>query len=104
MSLLSPVKSGVLAISFDEFVERFVPMPNTITAEHGFDCGRGACLYATSGVEAEYIYQRPEKHVWTLLDGHRLLSGRHMENRTGFVVCEVSVAPGLSYVLDLMEG
>jgi hypothetical protein len=69
-------------MSPDDFDEEYKPIKNP----HDKDAGWDGCLFATHGVEHNFVKNQSSKRVWTLLSDNTLVSGYHLIDRVGYIV------------------
>jgi len=81
------------ALTEDDFLARFKPVPNHIDPSRGFD----GCMFETFGEELAHVRAQDRNFVWTILDcdGQILIeSGFHFVNRLGYLITAVPAEPG----------
>jgi hypothetical protein len=53
-------------------------------------CSFGGCMYETFGEELEYVKNKPNKNIWTIVDTDGddllILAGFHFVNRLGYLI------------------
>jgi hypothetical protein len=78
-----------IEMDFDEFVETYKPIPNSIDKNASFD----GLMFETYGEEYEVVKKADEKHIWTYGDGDDggsyVWSGWSFVNRIGYFITEV---------------
>lgn len=82
--------NAVTQITWDEFVDRFVPQPNHLDENASYD----GFMFETFGDELVYIREQDPALVWTILDTDDeivIASGLHFVNRLGYLVCAAPV-------------
>ncbi len=55
------------------------------------DASWSGMMYETYGDEVEFVYNHPQEHVWTWVDGDDgswIISGFHYVNRIGYFITE----------------
>jgi hypothetical protein len=91
-----------LALTEDDFLARFKPVPNHIEPNCGFD----GCMFETFGEELAHVQAQDRNFVWTILDcdGQILIeSGFHFVNRLGYLITAVPTEPDHTYSVALTE-
>jgi len=77
-------------ICWDEFIDSYLPIPNHIDKNAGFD-GHG---FETYGPELTYVQAQCPQNIWTILDcdGEIIVSsGYHHVNRLGYIISRIPV-------------
>jgi hypothetical protein len=81
-----------IAISEDEFDNRYLLVANPFNANAGWD----GCLFETYGEELAFVQRQNPRTVWTLVDGddgeQYVISGFHVVNRIGYLVSSEAVS------------
>jgi len=101
---MTPPTITVHTLDEDTFLVRFEPVTNHFDPNCGFDLGSGGCLFASTGVEYQYVLAQDPRTVWTLIDADGCLyieSGLHFVNRLGYLVTRVRVEPKTAYSVPL---
>lgn len=93
-------------ISYDEFLDTFLPVKNHIDKNAGY----GGFLFETYGEEEEWVRKFADTNpnrVWTLLtgldEGDTLVSGFHYVNRFGYFITEIPFDEGEEIEIILEE-
>jgi hypothetical protein len=95
-----------IQITEETFLERFRPRRNHLNPDASFDFGAGGCLYETFGEELAFVRANDPACIWTIIetDGELcIVSGYHFVNRLGYILCDVPVQDGASYVAEFDE-
>jgi hypothetical protein len=93
------------ALTEDDFLARFKPVPNHLDPDASFD----GCMFETFGEELAYVKAQDRNFVWTMLDCDGQLqieSGFHFVNRVGYLIAAVPTEPDHTYTVaceDLTE-
>ena len=78
-----------------DFYAKYNPEFNQVllkTTEHAPEdmCSFGGCMYETFGEELEYVKQKNNKNIWTIVDTDGddllILAGFHFVNRLGYLI------------------
>lgn len=72
------------SLTWEEFEERFKPIPNPYVAD--------TFMYETYGEELEKVRSYPNSQIWTYTDvdfGSGIYNGYHFVNRIGYFITEV---------------
>lgn len=92
---------------FDNWVETFKPIRNTLTDSASFDDGQGGLMFETYGPELDAVIavanENPRK-VWTWVDGDEgsyVIDGYHLVNRIGYFITEVPAELGKHYGVEV---
>jgi hypothetical protein len=88
-----------VTLTWDEWVEQFKPIKNTITQYPEPDAEYSS--FETYGEEVEFVHSKVEDNlVWTFADGDMcsyLSNGYHYINRINYYVCTVPYDPDKTY-------
>jgi hypothetical protein len=88
-------------INWDEFAEKFKPLPNPIDSNASWD----GCLLETFGDELDHVRSQRPENIWTLINDSdaewpSLTSGYHLVNRLGYIITEV---PHNGAIIDVLD-
>lgn len=76
-------------MKYEEFEILFKPINNDINIDAPF----GGFMFETYGKELEKVLEQKIEHIWTIVsddfDDLYLVSGYHLVNRMGYILCEV---------------
>lgn len=76
-------------LTFEEFVEKYKPIKNTLVEGASFD----GCLFETYGTELHEVRTYDKSNIWTMVDGGNetmwINPGYGIVNRSGYFVTEV---------------
>ena len=75
-------------LSYEDWFETYKPIKNELEADAPYD----GCMFETYGEQLDFIRQRPESRIWTLVDCDGKLyvtSGYHFVNRMGYFITEL---------------
>jgi hypothetical protein len=98
--------STFIELSEDAFDALFPLIPNHLNPNATW-CLKttGGCLFETFGAEIDFVRKHNPRAVWTLIDGdngmQNLISGVHLVNRVGYLVCTVLLPEGVEAQVPL---
>ncbi len=82
-------------MTIDNFYEKYNPEFNQVLLKDA-KCNPedmssfGGCMYETFGKEVEYVKQKPNKNIWTIVDNEDgeliIIAGFHFVNRLGYLI------------------
>lgn len=89
-------------MNIDEWEQNYQPLDNVLVEGGSWDNK----MYETYGKELEYVLAQPTSHIWTWVDGEDgtyLLSGYHLVNRIGYLICEIEEPKAIGVQVDSYE-
>jgi hypothetical protein len=72
-------------MTYDYWVDNFIPIVNTIAEDHGEDL----IYFDTHGDEGEFVKTQPNENIWTEVDGDSgtyIIAGYHWVNRIQYYI------------------
>lgn len=88
----------------DDFDRHFTLVKNQLCD----DASWNGCLFEIFGDEVQYVFEQPEAHVWTWIEGSEtedtfLVSGRHYVNRIGYLITKEAVSDDAFFEINLEQ-
>ncbi len=76
-------------ITFEEFVEQYKPIKNTMVQDRPWD----ELMFETFDEELDFVMNQQNKQIWTLITGENeeeyIIPGYHIVDRMGYFITEL---------------